>query len=262
MRRISIIGMMRLVLCCAVGLTALRNANDLWAGTSLTLALAMAGIALLGALYQRGKDRAWWVGFALFSGVYLALAFGPWFSTEIRPKLVTTQLLESIHSQVQVPPSDPAPPTPIPPGLPEPAIRYLETGAKLYNSQRFDPASKYLAVANQYRGWLSADERAMLDLYIAELAKVKGAPSIPPSDDGVTLARDPAESSKTMAMLAVPPPTAIVVNGWQLLMPGAANHDQFLMVGHGLFALIAGLAGAMCASRFHSRREGGQTVNV
>ncbi len=63
---------------------------------------------------------------------------------------------------------------------PAPPIKYLEAGAKLFNTQQFDKASKYLEAANRYRDMLHEDECATLDAYLRELAKVQqGAPSAP-----------------------------------------------------------------------------------
>ena len=59
---------------------------------------------------------------------------------------------------------------------PAPPIKYLEAGAKLFNSQKFELASKYLEAANRYRDQLQDDERTMLDAYLAELARVQGRP--------------------------------------------------------------------------------------
>ena len=47
MRRFSIRTLMAFVLVCAVGMAALKNANELWAGTMLMAALAAAGVAVL-----------------------------------------------------------------------------------------------------------------------------------------------------------------------------------------------------------------------
>ena len=98
MRQTSIVGMMGVVLACAVGLAALRNANALWAGALLLVCLGSVGVAVLGVLYQRGQRRAWWVGFGLFEGGYLVLAFGPWFAEQVEPKLGTTQVLNYVHT--------------------------------------------------------------------------------------------------------------------------------------------------------------------
>jgi hypothetical protein len=93
MRRISIRTLMAFVLVSAVGLAALRNANELWAGMMLLVAMAALGGAVLGVILMRGRERAWWLGFAVFAGGYLALAFGPWLSDVFQPQLGTTHLL-------------------------------------------------------------------------------------------------------------------------------------------------------------------------
>jgi hypothetical protein len=46
-------------------------------------------------------------------------------------------------------------------------------------------------------------------------------------------------------------------NRWRSLLPGAVNHDDFLSVGHSVFALLCGLVGAAVASWFHARRMRG-----
>jgi hypothetical protein len=91
---------MAFVLVFAVGLTALRNASDLWAGMMLLVALAGVGIAVLGAVILRGRERHWWTGFAFFGGGYLALTSGPWLSDTFQPLLGTTHLLSYVHEQV------------------------------------------------------------------------------------------------------------------------------------------------------------------
>ena len=100
MRRFSIRGAMSVILVCAVGLAALRTANELWAGVMVLVTMALLGTALLGVIHQQGTGRAWWLGFGMFAGGYLTLALGPWFSEHIQPTLATTQLLDYVHLQV------------------------------------------------------------------------------------------------------------------------------------------------------------------
>lgn len=100
MRRLSIRTLMAFVLIFAVGLAALRNANDLWAGVMLLFALAVVGVAVIGGVILRGRERCWWAGFAFFGGGYLALAIGPWFGSADQSRLVTTHLLESVRAKV------------------------------------------------------------------------------------------------------------------------------------------------------------------
>jgi len=62
---------MAFVLVCAVGLAALRNANELWARVMMMVAVALVGVAVLWAILLRGRERAWWLGFAVLGATYL-----------------------------------------------------------------------------------------------------------------------------------------------------------------------------------------------
>jgi hypothetical protein len=100
MRRVSVRSLMRFILLSAIGLAALRSPSELWAGLMLLLALAALGIAVLGATILRGPERVWWAGFGFFTGGYLILAFAPWLSDSIRPKLGTSQLLSHLYQRM------------------------------------------------------------------------------------------------------------------------------------------------------------------
>ena len=100
MRRYSIRTLMALVVVSAVGLAALRGADATWAGLLLLTALAAVGAAVLGAAILRGRERAWWAGFAFFGGGYLALTFGPWLSESFEPHLGTTHLLRHFYGRM------------------------------------------------------------------------------------------------------------------------------------------------------------------
>ena len=100
MRRFSILSIMAFIVVAAIGLAALRNANDLWAGMLLLLALAAVAIAMMGAVILRGGERYWWAGFAFFGGGYLAVAVGPWLSDTFQPQLGTTQVLRHAHDRM------------------------------------------------------------------------------------------------------------------------------------------------------------------
>jgi hypothetical protein len=94
---------MAVIVVSAVGLAALRNANELWSGIMLLAVLVIVGMAILGAILLRGRDRAWWLGFALFAGGYLALAFTSLAAPVAMPKLATTHLLDYVHSRATNP---------------------------------------------------------------------------------------------------------------------------------------------------------------
>jgi hypothetical protein len=92
--RTSIRGVMAVVLLFAVGVAALREADDLWASALFSLTLGILGVAALGAAFRRGRSRASYAGAAAFGWAYMALCFGPWATDAIRPHLATTRLLD------------------------------------------------------------------------------------------------------------------------------------------------------------------------
>jgi hypothetical protein len=98
--RFSIRAVMGLVLIVAVGVAALRYPTDLVASLVLSATVLLVGVAILGAIFRRGAPRAFYAGAALFGLGYLVLAFGPWCETAVRPKLVTTRLLDAAFPRV------------------------------------------------------------------------------------------------------------------------------------------------------------------
>ncbi len=88
MRRISVRSLMAAVLVFTIGLAALRNAGNLWAGIILLLDLAALGGAVLGAAIMRGRKQAWWLGFTVFGAGYLMAA-----SSSLGSDLPTTRML-------------------------------------------------------------------------------------------------------------------------------------------------------------------------
>ena len=73
--RFPIAGLMWAVVVAALGLAALRNASDIWAGATFLVTCGVLCLALVGIVCRTNESRAWWVGFALFGWGYLALAF-------------------------------------------------------------------------------------------------------------------------------------------------------------------------------------------
>jgi hypothetical protein len=62
--------------------------------------------------------------------------------------------------------------------------------------------------------------------------------------------------------LPIPSPTVqhpadedVMVARWSRILPGAVNHGPFTIVGHCLFALMAGMLGGAIAQWFRNRRE-------
>ncbi len=101
--RFSIAGLMGAVLVAAIGLAALRNASETWAGVMLLLTCGVLALAVVGVVCRAGSERAWWLGFALFGWGYLALAFWSWHDASA-PKLPTLAWLEMLSTKVGLTP--------------------------------------------------------------------------------------------------------------------------------------------------------------
>ena len=218
--------MVLLVVCFALALAGLRSANEIWAGSLLVLNLWLVGISVLATIYKSGEGRAWWFGFGLFDAVYLILVFGPWFAANLAPKLGTTQSLEHLH--------------------------YLATDSFAHEAVSIDGLSEEYGRAMEElkrvrRLTRSAKNNPMLltltnraDDLRARIAAIRGYPAPAATQAG-------GNGSQPKA------------GGLSTWLPGARNYEPFLRVGHGLYAILAGLSGAtvahvLCSQR--GRREG------
>jgi len=106
--RMSVAQFMAVVFYVGFSFAALRNASDLWASATYTLAFFMISAAPLGAIARRGAARMAWSGFAVFGWARLLVGsltqmtdnvYGP--NTIPPPKLLTglgfTYLLPYLH---------------------------------------------------------------------------------------------------------------------------------------------------------------------
>jgi hypothetical protein len=143
------------------------------------------------------------------------LAFAPWFSEQIAPKLATTYAMAYVHLQVR------RTTVPIRGNLHSLVSHLTEVEDGLNDASRTDdPAEREL--------------RRELDLIGA---RITSRVEFKPKFEGTAPSRPRAS-----------------LNRWQS-MCRAANYDQFLCVGHSWFAIMAGVVGGEIASRFHSRRN-------
>lgn len=69
----SIRSLLAAVTIAAVGVVALLNANVWWEGGTWLVALTLVGAGILLAIYRRGEQRAYWLGFVIFGGLYVGL---------------------------------------------------------------------------------------------------------------------------------------------------------------------------------------------
>jgi hypothetical protein len=100
--RVTLAGLMGVVIVLGVGLAALKNASEEWAGAVRLMTLGMLATSILGAGYSRGARRAWWLGFALVGWGYEALASAPWSSPQTLPSHTLLDVLYATLSPRQV----------------------------------------------------------------------------------------------------------------------------------------------------------------
>jgi hypothetical protein len=94
--RVSIAGLMGWIIVFSMAWASIRYASGDVANLTFTATIGVVGVAILGGLFRRGESRAWWAGFALIGGGYLALCYGPGFASEVRPHLSTSALLDRV----------------------------------------------------------------------------------------------------------------------------------------------------------------------
>lgn len=64
--QVPIVGAVLLVAVCAMAFAGLRTASDLWRSGLYTLVVGLLLFAVLAARFRRGKEGAFWFGFAVF----------------------------------------------------------------------------------------------------------------------------------------------------------------------------------------------------
>jgi hypothetical protein len=88
--------LLAVIAACGIWFAALRDLSDWWASVLFSAALLGFALAALYAAYRKGPKRAFWAAFTAFGWGYMALAFGPGCETAIRPRLLTTKLLDAL----------------------------------------------------------------------------------------------------------------------------------------------------------------------
>jgi hypothetical protein len=257
--RVSVFGLMALVLFLSIGIGALRLASAAWAG-AMTLATPCALVwAILGVAYRRQGKRAFWLGFALFGWGYMILASGSWWRpTDDQPKLVTTMLLDRLY----------------------PVLR-----ANPLWDKRSGALSRQLSAADQQtERILGTLERPISMPFYQETAiedvirYIKSATASPQLPEGLPIYVDPVslasankdESSPIrLSLEGIPLRRSLklileqvgqsysVQDGLLIVSakrPGDETLSQFQRVGHCLFALLLGVSGGFAGRLFFATR--------
>jgi hypothetical protein len=99
--RVSIAGLMILVLLVAFGFAALKNPSQLVAGLAFMLAMGMLLLALVGMAFGRGGVQIHLAGFAVFGWGYLILVLS---TGDLPLPTLPSSMLVAYLSQVMLPP--------------------------------------------------------------------------------------------------------------------------------------------------------------
>ena len=85
----------------AVSCVAFYNASAFWVSATLSAAIVLLVFAILAVVASRNTSRIFWLGFAIVGCLYLVSSVGPWFETNIEPKLLTTSALEYVYPMIK-----------------------------------------------------------------------------------------------------------------------------------------------------------------
>jgi hypothetical protein len=102
--RFSIASLLVLVLFCAVAFAALRGADEAWDVGMFNVTVGVLLLSVLLSVHRSGRRRAYWLGFAIFGGVYLGASLVP----SIEAHLATTKALAYLDSKMTRPRTDEA----------------------------------------------------------------------------------------------------------------------------------------------------------
>ncbi len=95
--RFNIASLLGVVLVLGIGFAALRESSDLWESSIFSITLVVLLISIMFAIHRTETRRAFWIGFAVFGWIYLALTLVP----SIESRLITTEGLAYLDSGVQ-----------------------------------------------------------------------------------------------------------------------------------------------------------------
>jgi hypothetical protein len=158
MRRFTVTNLLVLIALVGVGLGAMRDGSEWTTKAVYTLTLLALLVGLLGAIVRR--QRAAWVGFALFGWTYAAVVLIPPVKTELQPYLLATSLMDqAVDRLLNLPPS--------PGELPKSPIMY-EVNGKLTEASKvaFDEWNRMVQEYNKAaisRSSITFPPRARID---------------------------------------------------------------------------------------------------
>ncbi len=100
--KVRIASLMSVILVGSVAFASLRYASAAWSAVVLMATVGLLAWAILAAVYRRGPTRAFWLGFALFGGCYLAMTAWEWWPDRSSgPAWPTSRLTSAAYTYSQ-----------------------------------------------------------------------------------------------------------------------------------------------------------------
>src|SRR4051794_3285472 len=106
--RFSIARLLAVTVIFGVAFAALKSPSYLWANALWTAALASLVVAAIHMALDRGRTRAFWCGFLIAGGTYLATCSLPVIKEAMCVRLLTEPLMDLLYPQVAPPGPQPS----------------------------------------------------------------------------------------------------------------------------------------------------------
>jgi hypothetical protein len=236
--RFNIASMLGAISFVAVGFAALREATDQWDGALFSLTLGLLLSAVLLAVHRTEARRAFWIGFALFGWGYLSLSL----ISSIEARLTSTQALINLEK--------------------------ANIFGHRANVMRFTPDLDRMRAHNLSLTDLlnaTAESRVIDSPEEEQFRKANGEPQTLEYVRGsyvislVTRFNKPEQygniilkASPEGEILRLKDVAAVQPGGFSFFIPGfgMGTTENFVRIGHSLFALIAGWLGGALSRKF------------
>jgi hypothetical protein len=261
--RITVAGMMILLLGLGLVLASLRFPSDAVAAAVLLVTQATLAFAILAVVYRAGEGRAFWLGFALFGWGYMALTWESWLGQGAdRPEMLTSIALDHLGAWFHRTPD------------PQTALWHF-TGPRGDLRNRFiltrleEPVSMGFATKTPFEDVLKYIKSATtgprdhgIEIYVDPVALNEAGKTM---KSPVTLDLEGAPLSVTLGLMVKQLGLGYVVRDGLLKIGNASTVSSatpFRRMGHYYWALLAAYCGGCTGRTLHNTRTRGTVPPV
>jgi hypothetical protein len=238
----------------AVALIGSRSEPGLWAGATYLLTCGLLGLAVLGAVWGRGKRRAVWLGAALFGAGYLALALGGYPDPDAWPKSTAAHLVHAVCDRLP----------PLPRGAPVPPDDIAARNARIRRTLeqpipiRFPQETPLEDVLKSIKDATKGPDDTGIPIYVDPVGLQAAERTM---TSPVTLDLEGVPLKTTLRLMLRQLGLAYAVRSGVLVISeadsiGLANDDPAVLVGHCLVAVLAAVVGGVASALIFERSGG------